>query len=393
MKAWPTVALADVAAIERDAVQPEAIEDDTIYVGLENIETGGAFSEVGKVDAGALASSKFRFSQRHVLYGKLRPYLAKIACPDFSGICSTDILPILPGPKMDRRYFFHYLRQPSMVEYANSRAVGANLPRLGPSVLETFQVPLPPIPDQRRIAEVLDRAEALRAKRRAALAQLDALTQAIFLDLFGDPAANPKGWPRVPFGELLTKIDSGWSPICLDRPVTGNEWGILKLGAVTWCEYNPAENKAMLPDVAPDPELQIQPGDLLFTRKNTYELVAACALVQTTPPRLQMSDLIFRFRLLPDADMDACFLHRLLIYPTKRREIQKLAGGSAGSMPNISKARLQSALIEVPPLRVQRDFARRVAGVEKLKSAYRASLARLDALFAVLQYRAFRGEL
>jgi len=97
MKAWPTVALADVAAIERDAVQPEAIEDDTIYVGLENIETGGAFSEVGKVDARALASSKFRFSQRHVLYGKLRPYLAKIACPDFSGICSTDILPILPG--------------------------------------------------------------------------------------------------------------------------------------------------------------------------------------------------------------------------------------------------------------------------------------------------------
>jgi len=133
VREWPTVALADVAAIERDAIQPEQIEDDTIYVGLENIETGGAFSEVGQVDAGALASSKFRFSSRHVLYGKLRPYLAKIACPEFSGICSTDILPILPGPKIDRRYFFHYLRQPSMVDYANSRAVGANLPRLGPS--------------------------------------------------------------------------------------------------------------------------------------------------------------------------------------------------------------------------------------------------------------------
>ena len=260
--------------------------------------------------------------------------------------------------------------------------------------MEAWPVPLPPISEQRRIAEVLDRAEALRAKRRAALAQLDTLTQSIFLDLFGDPATNPRGWTRVPFGELSSKIDSGWKlPVCLDRPVAANEWGVLKLGAVTWCEYNPAENKAMLPKVAPDPELEVQPGDLLFTRKNTYDLVAACALVQTTPPRLQMSDLIFRFRLRPDANMDASFLHRLLIYPTKRREIQKLAGGSAGSMPNISKARLQSALIEAPPLPLQRDFARRVAAVEKLKAQSRASLTKLDALFAVLQHRAFRGEL
>jgi type I restriction enzyme S subunit len=73
--------------------------------------------------------------------------------------------------------------------------------------------------------------------------------------------------------------------------------------------------------------------------------------------------------------------------------MQKLAGGSAGSMPNISKARLQSALIEVPPLSLQRDFGRHVAAVENLKSAHRAALAELDALFAVLQHRAFRGEL
>jgi type I restriction enzyme S subunit len=295
-----------------------------------------------------------------------------------------------PG-KFDAGFLLHILRN----GYAKfqARGVGSTFINISSEELSKFEVPALPLAEQRRLAGLLDRAEALQGKRRASLAQLDTLTQSMFLDLFGDPARNPKAWPRVPFGELLSKIDSGWSPICLDRPVMGNEWGVLKLGAVTWCEYNPAENKAMLPNVAPDPELQIQPGDLLFTRKNTYELVAACALVQTTPPRLQMSDLIFRFRLRPDANMDACFLHRLLIYPTKRREIQKLAGGSAGSMPNISKARLQSALIEVPPLPVQRDFARRVAAVEKLKSAYRASLARLDALFAVLQYRAFRGEL
>jgi type I restriction enzyme, S subunit len=301
---------------------------------------------------------------------------------------------IRPDPSvLNARYLSRLIATPAFQGRIQQTQVGGTRQALTFSQIADFEIPLPPLGEQQRIAEVLDRTEDLRSKRRTALAHLDILIQSIFLDLFGDPTRNPKGWTRVAFGELLSKIDSGWSPICLDRPVMGNEWGVLKLGAVTWCEYNPAENKAMLPNVAPDPDLEVRPGDLLFTRKNTYELVAACALVQATPPRLQMSDLIFRFRLRPEANMDECFLHRLLIYPTKRREMQKLAGGSAGSMPNISKARLQNATIEVPPLSIQREFARRVAVVEKLKGAHRASLAELDALSGALQFRAFRGEL
>ena len=72
------------------------------------------------------------------------------------------------------------------------------MPATQPSAIESSvksKLPLPPLPEQRRIAEILDKADALRAKRRAALAQLDTLTQSIFLDMFGDPATNPKGWP------------------------------------------------------------------------------------------------------------------------------------------------------------------------------------------------------
>jgi type I restriction enzyme S subunit len=261
------------------------------------------------------------------------------------------------------------------------------------SKFEQLEIPVPPLPEQRRIAEILDRAEALRVKRRAALAQLDELIKSIFFDIFGDPITNPKRWPRAPFTNLLTNIDSGWSPVCLDRPVEDEEWGVLKLGAVTWCEYNPSENKALPDNLDPDPNLEVKPGDLLFTRKNTYELVAACALVQDTPPRLMMSDLIFRLRLRHDAGIDPNYLHQLLIYPTKRREIQKLAGGSASSMPNISKAKLNTAQIEIPPLTLQQEFAYRISAVEKLKKTHEASLAELDSLFASLQYRAFRGEL
>ncbi len=270
---------------------------------------------------------------------------------------------------------------------------GVGLKHVTRGVVEDLKIPLPALSEQKRIAEVLDQAEALRAKRRAALAQLDTLTQSIFLDLFGDPVSNPKRWSRSSLGDLLTAIDSGSSPVCLDRPAINGEWGVLKLGAVTWCEYDPMENKALPAGVAPNDEIEVKVGDLLFTRKNTYELIAACALVRATPPRRLMSDLIFRLRLHETAKIDPLFLQQLLVYPTKRKEIQKLAGGSAGSMPNISKERLRSAAIETPPLALQREFAARTISVDRLKSASRSALAILDDVCAALQHRAFQGEL
>ena len=95
--------------------------------------------------------------------------------------------------------------------------------------------------------------------------------------------------------------------------------------------------------------------------------MAACAFVHETPPRLLLPDLIFRFQLKHDAPIDPIYLHQLIINPAKRREIQKLAGGSAGSMPNISKSRLKETLIEVPPVQLQHEFARRIEVVEKVK--------------------------
>ena len=258
-------------------------------------------------------------------------------CPP-NAVFASYLIRVRVGGVADPRYVSHFFQTSDYWTQITRSARGVAQPGVNATTLKALGIPLPPLTEQRRIAEVLDRAEALRAKRRAALAQLDTLTESIFLDLFGDPATNPKGWRRVPFGDLLTSIDSGQSPTCFDRPAGDNEWGVLKLGAVTWCEYDATENKALPPSIKPNLNLEVKPGDLLFTRKNTYELVAACAFVRKTPPRLLMSDLIFRFRLRPDIGVEECFLHQLLIYPTKRREIQRLAGGSAGSMPNISKA-------------------------------------------------------
>jgi type I restriction enzyme S subunit len=166
-------ALGEIAEIDRHGIDPSLIVAGTLFVGLENITGEGGFDGVSPVAAGELASTKFKFSPKHILYGKLRPYLRKIARPQFSGICSTDILPILPGPEVDRSYLAHFLRTDSMVRLAESRSSGANLPRLSPSALAEFEIPLPPLPEQRRVADILDKAEALRAKRREAIAGID----------------------------------------------------------------------------------------------------------------------------------------------------------------------------------------------------------------------------
>jgi len=406
---WPIKTLAELAAPESNSfvdgpfgsnLKASEYQDAGVpIVRLQNVRPNLFLHKDIKFisDRKAASLKRHDFRTGDLVIAKLGDPCA-VACivPDGfpDGRLVADVVRFRGKPDVvDHRYVAYFLNAPAAKAQVDAGTTGTTRKRVNLTRLKALVLPLPPLAEQRRIAEVLDRAEALRAKRRAALAQLDSLTQSLFLDLFGDPATNPKGWPRVPFRDLLENIDSGWSPKCLDRPVTGKEWGILKLGAVTWCEYDPMENKALPPDVEPDAAIEVKRGDLLFARKNTYELVAACALVRETPPRLLMSDLIFRLRLRPDAKVDSCFLHQLLIYPTKRRDIQKLAGGSAGSMPNISKARLETTAIEVPPIPLQREFARRVTAVEALKTAQRASLAELDALFATLQHRAFRGEL
>lgn len=391
MKGWARAALGDVATIERSSIQPKEIESGTVYVGLENIESDGTFLDPRPVITGDLASSKFRFSRRHLLYGKLRPYLAKIALPDFDGVCSTDILPILVGPSIERRYLYQFLRQPQMVRYAASRAVGVNLPRLSPSLLAQFEIPLPPLEEQRRIAEVLDRAEELRAKRRAALAQLDTLTQSIFLDLFGDPITNPRKWKRVampdvvvgkygikagPFGSSLRKADYTTH----GHRVYGQEQVIA--GRFDIGDYYIGERKyQQLKSCA------VSEGDLLVS------MVGSFGKVLVVPPGIEPGIINPRLiKITPNHDLvTSNFLAALLTLSSTQAELERLAHG--GTMGILNAGLLKQLKVILPPVQLQYDFADRIAAVDKLKTSHRASLAELDAVFASLQHRAFQGEL
>lgn len=377
MTASRRVALHDVAAIERDVVEPTAIESGTLYVGLENIESGGRLVGVRPVDAGELASSKFAFTPQHLLYGKLRPYLAKIARPDFEGICSTDILPLLPGPNLDRGYLAWLLLTPEMVALASSLATGANLPRLSPHALAELKIPLPPLPKQRRIAEILDKADALRARRRAALAQLDTLAQSIFLDMFGNPATNPKGWPRSRLREL-GKVKTGGTP---PSAKTGMFDGPIPFVTPGDLESDVPVKRSVTEAGAAECETA-RPGATLV------------CCIGATIGKIGRAEVRSAFNQQINAVEWGESVHDAYGYAALRFfKPTIIAWGASTTLPILKKSAFEKIEIPVPTVELQVEFAARSAKVDKLERSSRTFLAHCDDLFASLQTRAFQGEL
>ena len=291
------------------------------------------------------------------------------------------------------RYVFGFLKSPQGQKEILKDFRGAAIGGISRGFVDLAKIPFPPLDDQIRIAHLLGKVEGLIAQRKQHLQQLDDLLKSMFLEMFGDPVGNVKGWGKTQFSELLDGIESGKSPKCETRQAESDEWGVLKLGAVTRCKFDETENKALPNDVAPSVRDEVKAGDLLFSRKNTYELVAACAYVFSTRQKLLMPDLIFRFVFKQGAEINPIFMWQLLTCDSQRKAIQSLATGAAGTMPNISKANLKTVLLPIPPLHLQNKFAVIVEKVESIKSRYQQSLIDLEALYGALSQQAFKGEL
>lgn len=377
-----SVALGEVADIERKGVDPSALPPNTMYLGLEHIERGGRIIGHDTVAGAELASTKFRFSTEHVLFGKLRPNLGKVSRPDFEGVCSTDILPIRPGKELDRDYLAHYLAQPSMVDFAASRTSGANLPRLSPSVLAKFPIPLPPLAEQRRIAAILDQADSLRARRRQVLARLDVLTKSIFNEMFGAPLTNPKGLPRATIGSVAAVV-TGNSPSPADDSNFGDSIEWIKSG-------NLGEDVASTAD-----EWLSETGRAKARVAPSGSILVTC--IAGSPTSIGKASLVDRDvafnqqinAILPSDKIDTAFLFGQLKTAPKLVRA-KSTGGMKGI---VNKSAFQSIEILLPRIDLQRGFAERIASLASLQSIARSSLTAEDGLFASLQSRAFRGEL
>ena len=263
-----------------------------------------------------------------------------------------------------------------------------NQATVGRDSLLGLRMPLPPLTEQRQIAKVLDQVEALRAKRRAALAQPDNLIQSIFLNLFGDSATNSNGWPTKTLGEV-TELVTGY-PFRSEEYVTNGESVRLCRGAnvlpgrIDWSDQA-CWPKSKAGEVA---EFSLKVGDVVIAMDRPWiseGFKIARVLLEDCPALLVQR--VARIRGL--ADFPNEFLFHLLSQPAFTRHCRP----TETTVPHISPKDIRSFAFHVPPIELQRDFVTSVAAVEKLKQTHRSSLAELDALFASLQHRAFLGEL
>ena len=391
---WPTGALDSVAILDRRSIHPSEAEPATPYLGLEHLDGDGGINCVQTIGAAGLRSNKFQFSDRHVLFGKLRPYLRKIARPAFSGVCSTDIIPILPKDGVSRDYLFYFLRTPDSVNLAASRCTGVNLPRLSPKRLASFRVPLPPLAEQKRIARILDAADALRAKRHEALAELDTLLRCTFLDMFGDPGTNPLGWRVGRLEKCFSKTRAGTCCGPFGSALKKREY--VEDGIPVWGIDNVEPNqfiqdRSLFITPAKFAQLRrysVESGDILISRAGTVGRM--CVASPTVEQSIIGSNLI-RLTLDPDA-MSPVYFTSLYTFCGERLPGLR-ASGDSRSYSFLNTTRLRSLVVPLPPRDLQRRFAAFVESVEEQKASQRAHLAELDTLFASLQSRAFRGDL
>ncbi len=398
---WRTAALDEVAELNPRLPETLTADDAVSFVPMSAVsaETAGITHEETRT-YGEVSKGYTPFVTGDVLVAKITPCfengkIAQARLTQRAGFGSTEFHVVRPREgKLDARYTLHFLRRGSVRLAGERRMTGsAGQRRVPENFLAKLEIPLPPLAEQRRIAEVLDRAEALRAQRRAALAQLDTLTQFLFLDLFGNDGANTMKWPVRAVADYVREFRGGKSieAESSENAVTRNR--VLKVSAVTGMKFLAHESKPVPDSYEPPKEHFAKPGDLLFSRANTTELVGAVAYVESTPPNVLLPDKLWRFVWRNPAEIEPLFIWALFQTPTLRREIGRRATGTSGSMKNISQEKVFGIKTILPPIPMQREFARRVSAVERLKTAQRASLAELDALFGVLQHRAFRGEL
>jgi type I restriction enzyme S subunit len=289
-------------------------------------------------------------------------------------------------------YVFHYLYSPRGQREIQLDFRGATVGGISRDFVSKVIVPLPPIPEQRRIAETLDRGEALRAMRLATLDHLDALTRSIFLDLFGDPEGA--GWPMStvrdvarpgaasirtgPFGSQLLHsefVDQGVAVLGIDN-VVGNvfRWGERRY--ISDDKYRQLKRYT------------VAPGDVLITIMGTC---GRCAIVPDDIPMAINTKHLCCITL----DRQEClpvFLHSYFLHhPLARRYLERAAKGAI--MAGLNMEIIKSTPIPRPPVALQEEFAKRVEVIDHQKALHQASRDKLDVLFESLQSRAFLGEL
>jgi type I restriction enzyme S subunit len=315
-----------------------------------------------------------------------------IQSPPDAAVFASYLIRVKPSTAVIPSYLAHFFQSKNYWSQIRRKTQGAAQGGVNATSLSGIEIPLPPLAEQRRIAAILDKPDALRRKRRRALELLDSLTQSIFLGMFGD-LVESCAYPRGTVSNWVADFDTGknLAPDPDAKQIDG--YRVLKVSAVTKGVFLPQESKPLPVGYEPPASHIVNEGDLLFSRANTAELIGATAYVETAHQKLVLPDKIWRFVWRETNSPNPRFVHALFSTPSFRRALTKRATGTSGSMKNISKPKVLGIEIALPTREQQDAFAARYRVIRQSLSTATMQSTMLEDQFSSLQSRAFSGQL
>ena len=328
------------------------------------IPPGAAFDPAYEISPGDILVSRANTREyvgAPVLVGSCRPRL----------LLSDKSLRLVPSPYIDRRWLALLLSSPSMRGEISRRATGTkdSMRNISQVLLRDIRVQVPSATEQQRIVATLEdhfsRLDSARnylydaSRRIGGLISQIRITEILgVLDSSAEQQRLPAGWRWGTLADVLEGIESGKSYACEPRPATAEEWGVIKVSAMTWGKFRQDENKAVPLGKEFDPRYEIVPGDILVSRANTAEYVGAPVLVGECRSRLLLSDKSLRLKVR--SDVSRKWLIQVLASPFVRGQISAQATGTKDSMRNISQKSLLAIKIPVAPYGEQELIAARL---------------------------------
>lgn len=308
--------------------------------------------------------------------------IGKVAITDIECAFNQQINAIIPY--MDKcnpqyvAYSIQYLK-PQLQTIANAAVV----PILNKSQFSDIEIPLPPLDEQRRIAAVLDKVSGLIAKRRAQLAKLDELVKVRFVEMFGDPVSNPKGWNIIRLSELgdckngmnFHTDDSGVEIHCL--------------GVGDFKNLSSISDTAKLPIITlnemPTNDYLLKNGDIVFVRSNGNKaLVGRSVIVYPDDTPTTFSGFCIRFRI-----QNPIILPQYLLSVLKTASMRKQMTGRGANIQNLNQKILSELKIPVSPLPYQEEYIDFTIKIDKSKLTIQQSLDKLEVLKKALMQQYF----
>jgi type I restriction enzyme S subunit len=381
-------------------------------LGLENVEpwTGVQIGEPAVAEGEAL-----RYLAGDVLFGKLRPYLAKVLAARSDGACTSEMLVLRPRAPLQQRFLFYRMIAPDFIDAVNASTFGSKMPRAAWEFVGRFTVFLPSPTEQVRVCDWLDEQlkaiDGLMAKKQQLIDLLEEkwaalISRAVTQGL--DPSVPikdsgvewlgrvPAHWETTRTKYAICSMSQGWSPQCDTRVAERDEWGVLKVGCVNGWQFDPQENKALPIELEPDPALEVLSGDVLISRANTRELVGSAASVpRGSRSRLLLCDKLYRIRTSHKLEPD--FLALLLRTPRSRAQIEPFATGTSGSMQNIAQDVILNLWLVLPSrseqLCILNEINERGGRIEAAKRQLRETIERLREYRSALIGAAVTGQL